>query len=255
MFKKGTSANFLLKQIIKRNFSSKYKDSVLGIFWSFLNPLLTMIALTIIFGTLFNKKIENYPVFFLCGRCMYDYFKSGTKIAMNSLKSNKSILEKIYVPRYVFAIGGIFSELINYSITFIILILVMIATSAPFHPLSIAIVIPIFILTILIIGAGLILAIGASFFTDIKYLYDVFSMILMYASAIFYPIDVIPQPFRQIMELNPIYVCIAQVRELVLNGTMPPLSSFLYTSAFAVAFFIIGILLFRKYEKKIIMHL
>lgn len=255
MLKKGTSEYFLLKQLVKKNFSAKYKDSVLGILWSFLNPLLTMIALTIIFGALFKRNIENFPVFFLIGRCLYDYFTGGTKIAMNSLKSNKGILERIHVPKYIFAFGGIASEFINYLITIIILVAVMIATSAPFYLASLCSIIPILTLSGIIIGAGLILAIGASYFTDIKYLYNVFTMILMYASAIFYPIEVVPMPFRKYMELNPIYACIAQMRQMVLSGTLPPLSSFLYTLVWAIGLLIVGILIFRKYQKKIIRQL
>lgn len=255
ILKKRSSEYFLLKQIVKRNFSSKYKDSVLGILWSFLNPLITMIALNLIFSTMFNKSIPNYPVFFICGRCMFDYFKAGTKVAMNSLKSNKSILNKIYVPRHIFAIGGITSEFINYLITLIILVMAMIVTSAPFRLIDIAIIIPIGILTILIIGAGLILAIGASYFTDIKYLYDVFVMVLMYGSAIFYPVDIVPIGIRKILELNPVYQCIAQMRQIIIQGTFPPLSSFLYTFIFAIVVFVLGILIFRKYKKKIIREL
>ena len=255
MLKKGTSEHFLLKQLVKKNFSAKYKDSVLGIFWSFLNPLLTMIALTIIFGTLFNRSIENYPVFYIIGRCMYVYFKSGTKIAMNSLKANKGILERIHVPKYIFAFGGIISEFINYLITLIILVLVMIATSAPFYLVALCSIIPILAMTGIIIGAGLILAIAASYFTDIKYLYDVFTMILMYASAIFYPINIVPMPIRKYMELNPLYACIAQMRQMVLTGTLPPISSLLYTFVWAVVLLIIGVLVFKKYQKKIIRQL
>lgn len=255
MFKKGTSEYFLLKQLVKRNFSAKYKDSVLGIFWSFLNPLLTMIALTIIFGALFKRSIENFPVFFLIGRCLYDYFSHGTKIAMNSLKSNKGILERIHVPKYIFGMAGIISEFINYAITLIILVAVMIATSCPFHFVALFSIIPMLLLTGIIIGVGFILAIGASFFTDIKYLYNVVTMILMYASAIFYPIEVVPKAIRKYMELNPIYVCIAQMRQMVLTGTLPPLSSFLYALAWAVGLIILGAIIFKKYQKKIIRQL
>ncbi len=255
MFKRGTSEYFLLKQLVKKNFSAKYKDSVLGILWSFLNPLLTMIALTVIFGALFQRSIENYPVFFLIGRCMYDYFSHGTKIAMNSLKANKGILDRIKVPKYIFAVGGVASEFINYLITLIILVAVMLVTQAPLYAVSLLSIVPMIILTGIIIGSGLILAIGASYFTDIKYLYNVFVMILMYASAIFYPIDIVPMPFRQYMELNPIYACIAQMRSMVLTGTIPPLTSFLYTAAWAIGLIIVGVLIFRKYQKKIIRQL
>ena len=85
MIKKNTSEHFLLKQLIKKNFTAKYKDSLLGILWSFINPLLTMLLLTAIFSTIFSGNIANYPVYFLAGRCLFDFFSAGTKIAMNSI--------------------------------------------------------------------------------------------------------------------------------------------------------------------------
>ena len=128
MIKKNTSEHFLLKQLIKKNFTAKYKDSILGILWSFINPLLTMLLLTAIFSTIFSGNIANYPVYFLAGRCLFDFFSAGTKIAMNSIKGNSGILKRIYVPRYIFAFGGICSEFINFIISLIILVAVMYLT-------------------------------------------------------------------------------------------------------------------------------
>ena len=79
---------FLLQEIVKKNFSSKYKDSVLGIFWSILKPLLIMIVFTIIFSTLFGRSIENFPVYFLSARCLFDFFNSAIAASMNSIKGN-----------------------------------------------------------------------------------------------------------------------------------------------------------------------
>ena len=102
MIKRNTSEHFLLKQLIKKNFTAKYKDSILGILWSFINPLLTMLLLTAIFSTIFSGNIENYPVYFLAGRCLFDFYSAATKTAMNSIKGNSGILKRIFVPRYIF---------------------------------------------------------------------------------------------------------------------------------------------------------
>ena len=133
MIKKNTSEHFLLKQLIKKNFTAKYKDSILGILWSFINPLLTMLLLTAIFSTIFSGNIANYPVYFLAGRCLFDFFSAGTKIAMNSIKGNSGILKRIYVPRYIFAFGGICSEFINFIISLIILVAVIVFNRPSFN--------------------------------------------------------------------------------------------------------------------------
>ncbi|ADC47306.1 polysaccharide/polyol phosphate ABC transporter permease protein [Methanobrevibacter ruminantium M1] len=255
ILKKGTSENFLLKQIIRKNFTSKYKDSVLGILWSFFNPLITMALLTAIFSSVFARNIENFPVYFLTGRCVIDFFNSGTKIAMTSLKKNSGILNKIFVPRYVFALGGIFSEFINFLMSMIVLIVIMIVTRAPFHLYAIFSVIPIAILFILILGVGLTLSILCTKFTDIEYLYKIFTSLLVYACAIFYPIDIVPQPIRQYMELNPIYGIIAQFREFVMYGRFPSTKLMLITFLTSIVIFIIGVIIFKKYQNRITLEL
>ena len=255
LLKKGSSENFLLKQIIKKNFTSKYKDSFIGVLWSFLNPLIEMALLTAIFSAVFAKSIENFPVYFLTGRIVINFFNSGTKIAMNSIKANRSIFNKIFVPRYVFALGGVCSEFLNFLMSIIVLIAIMILTQAPFYPMALLSVIPIGVLFMLITGIGLMLAIICTKFSDIAYLYKIFTSLLVYACAIFYPITSVPQPMRGYMELNPVYGIIAQFRSFVMQGQMPSTQLMLTTFSFSLIIFIIGVLIFRKYQNRITLEL
>ena len=255
ILKKGTSENFLLKQIIKKNFTSKYKDSFIGVLWSFLNPLIEMALLTAIFSTIFARSIENFPVYFLTGRIVVNFFNGGTKIAMNSIKSNRSIFNKIFVPRYVFALGGICSEFLNFLMSVIVLIAIMILTQAPFYPMALLSVIPIAILFLLIVGVGLLLAIVCTKFSDIAYLYRIFTTLLVYACAIFYPITSVPQPIRGYMELNPVYGIIAQFRTFIMEGQFPSTNLMLITFATSIVIFIIGIIVFNKYQNRITLEL
>ena len=147
ILKKGTSENFLLRQIIRKNFTSKYKDSFIGVLWSFLNPLIEMALLTAIFSTVFARSIENFPVYFLTGRIVVNFFNNGTKMAMKSIKSNRSIFNKIFVPRYIFALGGICSEFLNFLMSVIVLIAIMFLTQAPFYPMALLSIIPIMKIT------------------------------------------------------------------------------------------------------------
>ena len=163
---------FLLTELVKRDISGKYKDSTLGLFWSFLNPLLSMVVLTMVFSSFFGGSIPNFPVYLLSGKLFFDLFANATQGAMNSIKGNAEIIKKIYVPKYMFAIGIVCSEFVNFLISCIVLILVMIVTGAPFYFALIYSVIPLFFLLILTTGVGLILATATTFFTDIRYLYQ-----------------------------------------------------------------------------------
>ncbi|WP_298523990.1 ABC transporter permease [uncultured Methanobrevibacter sp.] len=255
MFDTYSEKKFLLKQLVKRDLTSKYKDSVLGIAWSFLNPLLIMLVFTAIFSMLFGRQIENYPVYFLSGRVIYDFYKSATQGAMKSIKGNAAILKKIYVPKYMFTVSKICYEFINFLISFIILFVVMLVTGASFHWTAILAVIPLFLLIVLIFGIGLILAVCNTYFTDVQHLYSVFSLILMYASGLFYPMEIVPVTVQKIFTLNPIYCAITAFRECVVYGLFPDMSSMAYLATFAFATFLIGIILFNMYNKKLTLEL
>ena len=254
MFDTFAERRFLLHELVKKNLTSKYKDSVLGILWSFFNPLLTMLVFTAIFSMLFGKNIENYPVYYLAGRLAYDFYNSGSKGAMNSIRKNASILKKIYVPKHMFVISAICYEFINFLISFVILFGVMFITGAQFHITLIYTVIPIFLLAILVFGVGFILSVCNTYFTDIGYLYNVFTLILMYASAMFYPIEIVPAQVQVIFSLNPVYCAMTCFRQCV-YGTLPDFSMLLYLGVFAFTTLGIGILLFSIYQKKLTLEL
>ena len=245
---------FLLEEVVKRNFAAKYKGSFLGVFWTILRPLLIMIIMTIIFSTIFRNQIENYPVYILSGKCLYDFFNFTTSRSMVSLRSNQSILLKTAVPKYIFVIGTIISEFFNFLITMVILICVMIVTQSPFFiPLMFLTVIPIISLVIMISGISFILSIVSVYYVDIQHLWGVITLLCLYASAIFFPMDIIPEPFHQLLILNPIYWIVNQFRTIIIFGTVPETSYMINSLLLSVIILVIGIIVFKKYEKRITM--
>lgn len=255
LFKNFFNYKFLLTELVKRDISGKYKDSVLGLFWSFLNPLLSMIALTMVFSVIFSGSIANFPVYLLTGKLLFDLFANATQGAMNSIKGNADIIQKIYLPKYMFSIGIVCSELINFLISLIVLILVMIATGAPFYFALVYSIIPIFFLVILTTGVGLILATATTFFTDIRYLYGVVVMLLSFMTPLFYPISIVPPHFMVAFKLNPLYAAIKCFRDIVLGGVFPSTNYLLYLIVTSIIALIIGIVVFRKYQDKFILNL
>lgn len=246
---------FLLKQLVKRDFTTKYKESVLGIIWSFLSPLMIMIVFTLIFSVLFTRQIENYAVYYLSGRVLYTFFVSSTRGAMKSIRGNRHILTKIFVPRYMFAMGTICYEFVNFLISLIILFAVMIVTGAEFHLMMFASIFPIIFVAIMVVGVGLILAVLNTYFSDIGHFYSVFTLVLMYASALFYPMEIVPANIQMIFTLNPIYIAISCFRDSMLFNVFPDISSLLYLAICSVMFFAVGFLLFRIHEKKLVLKL
>ena len=255
MFDTIDEKKFLLKQLVKRNLTSNYKESVLGIVWSFINPLCIMLIFTAIFSVLFRFQIKNFPVYFLTGRLFYDFFIAATNGAMYSIRGNAYILKKIYVPRYMFAMGSICYEFINFLISLVILFGVMALTGAQFHITTIFAIIPFVFFILMIIGVGLILAVFNTYFSDVSYMYSIFTLLLMYASALFYPMEIVPANIQMIFTLNPVYVAITCFRDTILYGVFPDILSILYLAVFSIMLFAVGFLLFRIHEKKLLLEL
>ena len=223
---------FLLTELIKRDISGKYKDSTLGLFWSFLNPLLSMIVLTMVFSLIFANTIENFPVYLLSGKLVFDLFANATTGAMDSIKANSEIIKKIYVPKYMFAVGIVCSEFINFLISLVVLVAVMIVTGAPFHFALIYSPIPLFFLLVLTMRVGLILATATTFFTDI-----------------------IPQQYLFAYKLNPLYSAVECFRNIILGGTFPDTWPFLFLIVTSIISLIIGVYIFFKYQDKFVLNI
>jgi len=249
-----TKYRYLLTELVKRDIKIRYRRSVLGIFWSFLNPLLYMIVLTLIFSTFFHNNIENYPVYLLTGRIVFDFFAQGSKAAMLSIRRNASIIKKVYIPKYMYALSSVLSNLVTFGFSIIILLAVMLVTHASFTLYILLAILPIILLLMFTIGAGLLLAAVTVFFRDIEHLYKVFLTLLMYGSAIFYPIQIVPENYRIFFELNPIYAIITLFRDSFLYGKMFEPNVLLYAAATSIVIFIVGIGVFYRYQDKFILY-
>ena len=115
-FKNFMKYRFLLGELIKKNIKLQYRNSILGVFWTFLQPLLTMIVLTIVFGSLFGKGdsgVVNYPIYLLCGRLLFEFYSQATKKAMRSIVANATIVKKVYVPKYIYPLSSVLSNFVK----------------------------------------------------------------------------------------------------------------------------------------------
>lgn len=250
-----TKYRYLLKELVIRDIKIKYRRSVLGIFWSFLEPLLFLIALTIIFSTLFKHNISNYPVYLLTGRLIFEFYARATGAAMTSIIKNASIIKKVYVPKYMYTLGVTFSNFVTFLLSLTILLVVMIVTHAPFTLYILLAIIPIILLLMFAIGVGLILATATVFFRDIEHLYGVFTIVLMYGSAIFYPTQIVPAQYQFLLTWNPVYAFISLSRDSFLYGQWFDPSVLLFAASSAIGSLALGIFLFYKYQDKFILHI
>lgn len=247
---------YLLNQLVKRDIKIKYRRSILGIFWSFLEPLLTMIILTIIFSTLFKGfGVANYPVYLLTGRLLYEFFATGSTAAMRSIRGNSPLIKSVYVPKYIYPLSVTISNFITFLLSLIVLFIVMMVTHADFTIYLIFVSLPILALLLFTLGVGLITATINVFFRDLEHFYGIFIMLFMYATPIFYPPEIVPESFRFIQTFNPVYAVIECCRTVFLQGTLYDPSRMLFAMASGILALIVGIILFNKYQNKFILHI
>ncbi|MCD7709042.1 MAG: ABC transporter permease [Clostridiales bacterium] len=247
---------FLLWELIKKGIKLKYRRSYLGILWSLLEPLLSMIVLTIVFGTLLHKgKDKSFPVYVLTGRLLYGYFSSATKTALMSMNRNASMIKKIYVPKYLYTISAI---LYNYII-FLISLVVLVAVGAVLGvrpTLYMFQVIPSLLgLLIFTTGCCLILAVLGVFFRDLEHLWGVVLTLIMYTSAIMYTADkLLESRWWWILRYNPMFCAIDTFRSGVFGEPMN-MSYFAYEIGFGIVTTVIGVIMFKKKQDEFILHL
>lgn len=246
---------YLLWEFVKKDIKLKYRNSVLGIIWSMLNPLLIMLVLTFLFSTLFKNKIPNFPVYCLSGRLIYDFFAQSTNQCMNSITGKSSLIKKIYVPKYLYPLSRVISSFIIFLISLLPLIGIMIFTKVKVTKIILLSFYPLVCLFFICLGIGLILATINVFFRDMQHLYSVVLMIIMYASAIFYSADIINPKYVAILNLNPIFPVIKVFRDCVLYGKITAVKSWVLCPIYAVILLIIGVIVFYKKQDKFILHI
>ena len=258
----------LLEELTRKNISLKYRNSWLGIFWSFLQPLLNMIVLSVVFSGFFGRKSEYiicYPVFLFTGRLVYDFFNSATKQAMTSFRRNAAIIKKVYVPKYMYPLSSIFSCFVTFAISVICYVTVWIffkltgisgGANLTVSWRVILFFVPMFIILMFSTGVGLILSVLCVYFRDIEYIWDVFTRLLFYMIPILYPLQTIKTPWIiYIIKFNPLYSMIELFRQCVLYGTPMSWKLLLYGGATSILTLGIGVLIFNWKSDDLIFHL
>lgn len=246
---------FLIRQLVSRDFKTKYKRSVLGVLWSFLNPLLMMIVQYFIFSTIFKSDINNYPVYLLLGIVTFNFFSEACGMSLTSIVGNAPLITKVYMPKYIYPLTRVISSVINLLISLIPLLLVMLITGLQLHKAAILSLYFLCCVVIFSLGVGLILSSAMVFFRDTQFLWGVVSTIWMYATPIFYPETILPQEFKVILDINPLYHFLKGARLCILDGISP--EPLLYIKCFfmAVIMLLIGAWVFRKSQDRFVLYL
>lgn len=247
---------FLLSELVIKEIKLKYRRSYLGILWTLLEPLLTMIVLTAVFTQLRGNDEKTFPVYILAGRLIYSYFSNSTKSAMKSIRTNSQMIKKVYVPKYIYPLASIISQYITFLISLVVLVgvAIVLRVKPTIHLLEA--IIPLIILFVMVLGVGLILATLAVFFRDMEYLWGVILMLIMYCSAIFYKPSLVTSGGNGwILDINPLYAVIVNFRNTVIYGLPLEINALLYSIGFSLVTLVLGTWMFYKKQDQFILNL
>lgn len=262
----------LLSELTRKNVKLKYRSSWLGIFWSFLQPLLNMTVLSIVFTQIFkhdHNDVICFPVYLFAGRLMLDFFNTATRQAMTSFRVNQAIIKKVYVPKYMYPLSSIFSCFVTLAISLLgyILVWIFFKTTGIAYGSDLTlswrvalIPIPLFLILLFSTGVGLILSVLCVYFRDIEYIWGVFQTLLLYMVPVLYHVHAIKghRLLQMAVKFNPLYSMIELFRICVLYPASTikfQWDMLAYATVSSVAMLLIGILIFNWKSDEIIFHL
>lgn len=252
----------LLFNLAGKDFKLKYRRSILGVLWSILNPLFTMLIISKVFGTLLKVQVEDFSTYYIVGWSIWNFFSESTNLSMGSILQGASLIKKVYLPKYIFPLEKCLFALVNFVFSLIAVILVMCLQGvfAGFTNFTILLApIPVLLCLVFNIGISLLLSALTVFFRDIQHLYGVLLTVWMYLTPIIYPMSIFIEgghtTLQAIVQCNPMYYYVEYFRAVVMYGQVPDLNFHLITIAISFGTFLFGAFVFAKAQKRFILHI
>lgn len=249
---------YILRQLVTRDFKLKYRRSFLGVLWSVLNPLLMMLIMAAVFSTMMrfsSDGIPSYPLYIILGNVTFNLMSEATSQGMRSIIDAASLLKKVRIRRWVFPVEKVMFAMLNFAFSLIAVLIVMFAVGV--YPTWTALLLPLFLvyLGMFCVGLSMLLSSLSVFFRDVMHLWTVVLTAWTYATPLFYPVSILPEWMLALERFNPMYHFVGYVRELLLYQQVPSIALNLTCLGFGAGMLIIGLLVFRKTERKFILYI
>lgn len=243
----------LVLTLVARDLKVRYRRSALGFLWTMLQPLLMMLVLYTVFSALFRFSVPNYEVYALAGILFWNFFSQSIVSSMNSLRGNAQLLQKLPVPKLVFPLATVLSGIVNLLLALVPLLLIMVASRGveSLKPALLFLPVSIVLAALFTLGAGLLLAPLAVFFSDVVELIGVLLSVVMYLTPIFYPKEILPEHLRWVVRFNPVRSILEVFRDPIYQGEVPPLTHLSVCVGIALLALVIGALAFRRSSDRI----
>lgn len=246
----------MIANLVQRELRGRYRGSILGFLWTFLNPLLQLAVYTFVFQFILQSPIPKYYLFLFVGLVPWIFFSSCLTAGATSVLAQKDLVKKIYFPRLVLPIATVTTNFINMLLTFVIIFIVVIIEQVPLSFLSVLCLIVIMLIEyIFALGITLITSAVTVYFRDLEHILGIVSMVWMYVTPIMYSVDSIPEQFRSVFNLNPMTPIISGYRDVLYYGRAPEMATMLQALILGIIFLFLGVFIFNKLQKHFVEEL
>lgn len=246
----------LIMLFVRRTFVSQYKQTILGPAWAVIQPLLTTVVLTVVFGNIAGLAPSGVPTFafYMCGSIAWGYFSSCLTATSHTFTANSAILGKVYFPRLVMPVSTVLSQLISFAVQFcffLIFLFYYLITGANVHPNWWVLLTPVILLhlALLSLGVGIIISALTTKYRDLAMVVGFGVQLWMYATPVAYDLSMIPEQFLGVYMLNPVTPVITLFRYAFLGVGEPHFAAYGISWLITIAVLFVGILLFNRVEK------
>lgn len=238
-----------LKSNVKKDVRGKYKGSFLGVLWSFINPLLSVLVYAIVFHYIMRFNIDHYLIYLIAGIIPWTFFTTSINMGMNSILFNADIIKKVYFPRIILPISSVTSGLVNFSISCIIIIIFALFSGVGISFCLLFLPIIVFIQYVFTLGIVFILSAIEIYVRDVEHIVNFFISMLFYVTPILYTPEYVPNNFKFILKLNPLSYIINAYHSIFYYKEIPNMLDLGLISIFSFIIFFIGYKIFDKLQR------
>lgn len=245
----------VLSNILSQELKVKYKRTMLGYFWSLLNPLLQLSVLALVFSHIVNRGIKDYSLYLFSGLLAWNFFQTTTVLSGTCLLENENFIKKIYLPKIIFPLSRLLVRAVDFAFSF--LALAILGAFFGYHYTWAILVLPFAILLLFAftLGASLFCSVMTVYFRDVQYLLGVFMQLLYFATPIMYPVDMLPEKYAYYLGLNPVYRIIILFQKILHQGILPSSMDWAVATVVSLVTLISGVLLLSARDEDLVFRM
>jgi lipopolysaccharide transport system permease protein len=246
----------LIRNLVIRDLKVRYKNSVLGILWSLLNPLMMTVVFTIVYTLMLPSDIEKFPVFFMCGFLPWSFFSASVMGATGSIVGNANLIKKVYFPREILPLSDVLSNLVNFLLSLVVLFAMLAVFRVRITPAVLMLPLIILVQVFFVSGVAFLLSAANVFYRDTQHILEIVIQAWFFLTPVFYPITILPKS-KEILgltidiqlwarRLNPMASLVASYRDVLYRGVPTGLDFLFRTALQCLAILVVGYLVFCR---------